>query len=76
MILPTKHLELSDSLLGGGSTILSHLSKSSTISSLWEKVRKEPDINNFKRFTLILDFLFAIGAIELSENMIRKGRKA
>ncbi len=76
MILPTKHLELSDSLLGGGSIVLSHLSRGSTISALWEKVRKESEVGNFKRYTLILDFLYTIGAIEISENMIRKGRKS
>ena len=76
MILPTKHLELNDSLLGGGSVVLSHLNRALTISALWEKVRRESDIGNFQRYTLILDFLFAIGAIEISEGMIRRGSKS
>jgi len=75
MILPTKHLKLNDSLVAGGSVILSNLTHSQTISSLWDKVRKTPDVDNYKRFTLILSFLYMIGAIDYSDNMIRRGGK-
>lgn len=72
MILPTKHIAVEDSLLGAGAIILQELARPQTVSRLWDRLRTNPTINNFNRFSLALDFLFAIGAIELSNDLIKR----
>lgn len=72
MILPTKHLSVDESILGAGAAILKELSSPKSVSRLWDQVRSDPRIGNFKRFTLILTFLFAIDAIAYKEHLISK----
>jgi hypothetical protein len=72
MIIPDKHCKLSNSLIGVGAIMLKNLEKDNTVSSLWYKVRTQPEISNFERFTLTLDFLFIIGAIEFNEGLLRR----
>lgn len=72
MILPTKHISTSRSLLGVGATVLKNLQGAQTVSRLWEHVRTEPEVRNFERFVLALDLLFALGAIELHEGLLRR----
>lgn len=75
MILPDKHSKLSNSLFGVGAIILKQLDSDKTVSSLWYKVRLFPEIANFEKFTLTLDFLFTIGVIEFNEGLLRKLKK-
>jgi hypothetical protein len=76
MILPTKHLSVNDSILGGGAVLLHELSTPKTVSRLWERVKTDPRIGNFKRFSLALSFLYAVDAIVFHENQIfRKVRR-
>jgi len=75
MILPDKHSKLSDSLVGVGATVLKQLDTAKTVSSLWYKVRTLPEVSNFEKFTLTLDFLFIIGAIEFYEGLLRRTRQ-
>jgi hypothetical protein len=64
MILPTKHLSISNSLLNLGAIILKNLTKEKTVSALWNDVRKNQEINSFDQFLLSLDFLFILDAID------------
>jgi hypothetical protein len=70
MILPTKHITVRDSLLGVGALLLVQLEKPLTESELWERVRDQPEITTFERFTLALDLLYMVGAIEFRKNKL------
>lgn len=74
MILPTKHISLQTSLLGAGAAILRQLNSPHTATALWEQVRKSPEITVYGRFILALDFLFTIGAINLSNGLITRAQ--
>ncbi|MGN7943098.1 ABC-three component system middle component 6 [Virgibacillus sp. 6R] len=76
MILPQKHIKLSESIFAMGAIILSllHNHKSIGIDELWEKLmgknRKDKIIDNysFDKFIISLDYLFTIGVIDINEN--------
>lgn len=72
MILPTKHISTERSLIGLGAVLLERLDQPRTITALWEKARVLPEIGSFERFVLTLDLLYAIGAVELSDGLLRK----
>jgi hypothetical protein len=82
MILPSKHLSLSRSLLNVGGLVLAALGEEQTVSALWNNLKSRPsrDPNeeqieiSFDWFVLALDFLFTSGAIELHAGMIRRTR--
>lgn len=75
MILPTKHIKLSNSLLSVGAILLKYIDGSQTITSLWNETRTLPEIRTFERFTLGLDFLFMIEMIEFKDGLLRKLEK-
>lgn len=75
MILPTKHLKLSNTLMGVGATLLKHLDSDKTVTSLWAATHSLPEINSFERFTLALDFLFMIGAVDFKDGLLRRAGK-
>lgn len=70
MILPTKHISPNEALLGVGATLLKHAREPITVSSLWERVRNEPNVGNFERFVLAANLLFLVGAINYDDGMI------
>ncbi|MDD3607203.1 MAG: hypothetical protein PHQ20_00160 [Candidatus Moranbacteria bacterium] len=72
MILPTKHINASKSLLGMGSEVLKLLENPRNVSDLWNRAKKVPEINTFEIFTLTLDFLFIIGVVEFKEGFLVK----
>ncbi|MBX9255311.1 hypothetical protein H1Q63_15410 [Desmonostoc muscorum CCALA 125] len=72
MILPTKHISTSHSLLGVGATILEQLYQPRTVSSLWSAVATMPEVATFERFVLTLDLLYAMGAIEMNTGLLRR----
>lgn len=72
MILPTKHVPTSQSLIGLGALVLSHLARPRTLSELWDKVRASPDLGSFRRLILTLDMLYAMDAIELKDGLLQK----
>ena len=72
MILPTKHISTSYSLLGIGAKIIEQLYQPRTVSSLWSAVATIPEVATFERFVLTLDILYAIGAIEMETGLIRR----
>ncbi len=75
MILPNKHIQISNSLLNLGAIILDNISGTQTVSLLWDKVRGLSDVRNFERFTLGLDLLSILGLIELKDGIIRRVEK-
>ena len=75
MILPTKHIKLSNSLLNVGAEVLKHLDESQTVTSLWNKSRAISHVKTFERFTLGLDLLFMLGIVEYKEGLLRKVSK-
>lgn len=75
MILPTKHIKLSNTLLCVGAILLEHLKSDATVTSLWAATRLLPEIATFERFTLGLDFLFMIGAVEFKEGLLRRATR-
>jgi len=75
MILPTKHIKLSNSLLGVGATLLKFLDRNRTVTSLWNETRTLPEIKTFDRFTLGLDFLFMMGVIDFQDGLLRRVKK-
>jgi len=70
MILPTKHVSLDKSLLGAGAVVLPMLSEPMATTGIWERVKHAPEIGTYSRFVLTLDFLYAIGAIDMVEGLI------
>ena len=72
MILPTKHVSLDRSLLGAGAFLLAHIDEPSTTTGLWERAKEASGIESYGRFVLTLDFLFAVGAIDLVDGLIVK----
>jgi len=70
MILPNKHISMSNSLLGIGAKIIVQMNQPRTVTSLWSSVSKLPEVGTFERFVLTLDFLYMIGAIEMREGLL------
>ena len=75
MILPSKHIRLSNSLINMGAEILKNIDGKYTISLLWDKMRTQPDVKTFERFTLGLDLLFMLGLIDFHDGLIVRSAK-
>ncbi|NTW99597.1 MAG: hypothetical protein HGB35_06670 [Geobacteraceae bacterium] len=72
MILPTKHINPLDSLLGIGALILERLKTSKTVTQLWDEMRDVPQIATFERLILGLDLLHMMGLVEHDGGVIRR----
>jgi hypothetical protein len=72
MILPTKHINPLDSLLGVGALILERLKTTKTVTQLWDEMRDLPQVVTFERLVLGLDLLYMIGLVELDGGVIRR----
>lgn len=70
MILPSKHLKLSNSLLNVGAMLLNSIEGKYTVTLLWDKTRILPEVKTFERFTLCLDMLYILGLIDFREGLI------
>jgi len=81
MILPSKHLPQDRALLTVGAAILRRLSHPITVSALWEQEpravggQKAPSPLRYDAFVLALDLLFLIGAVELHDGLLVRGRR-
>lgn len=74
MIMPKKHITLSESYLGLGAYVLDVLSAPMTVDSCWKKIvanyikkGKISKKHSFNNFILTLDLLFALRAIDLNQ---------
>lgn len=74
MLLPDKHIKMSESLLGLGSFLLSILRNPMTVDAMWFEYSKAreagtyPAHHTFENVILALDVLFSIGAISIQKN--------
>ena len=75
MILPNKHIKTPNSILGIGAVLLSDLKRPQTVTQLWEQANKVPEIESFEKFSLALDFLFLINAIEFDKGLLQRLKK-
>jgi hypothetical protein len=75
MILPTKHINPLDSLLGVGALILERLKTTKTVTQLWDEMRDSPQVVTFERLVLGLDLLYMMGLVELDGGVIRRAGK-
>lgn len=72
MILPTKHISFSESLLGLGAVLMTLIDGNVKVEELWERFQSVnqtdvlPAYHNFESFISALDFLFLAGAISYS----------
>lgn len=77
MILPAKHLKPDRALLGIGGEILAVIEGEYTVSELWEHVQARRSTQasplSYDWFILSLSFLYAIGAINYEQGLIRIG---
>jgi len=74
MVLPNKYVPIEESIVGLGAYALSDLSSPMTVSDLWMKMSKHPQVATFERFVLAVDFLFTLGAIYFEgDRLIRRG---
>jgi hypothetical protein len=72
MILPTKHIDPLDSLLGIGALVLERLKTSKTVTQLWDEMRDVPQVATFERLTLGLDLLYMMDLVELDGGTVRR----
>ena len=71
MILPTKHITVENSLIGVGGLLLPLLRQPTTVSALWEVAREMPQVATYERFTLALDLLYILEAVEFRDGKLR-----
>lgn len=63
MLLPTKHLPLDKSALGGSAIVLREFEDGMTVSQAWEAVRAS-GIATFDQYVAALDLLFLVGVLD------------
>jgi len=79
MILPTKRLSASQSLLAVGAELLRLLYVPKTGSGLWHEIKQERNTKpnaplSYDWFILALDFLYALNGVELESGRLRRAR--
>ncbi len=78
MILPTKHINFSQSLLGLGAYLLSQLQSPKSIDELWEEYNNDYKNNvylakhSFDNLVMTLIFLFGVGSVIEKDGVIEK----
>lgn len=72
MILPDKNIKLEYSLLNCGAQILKILDEPKTLSEIWSNVKHFRGFTGYEKFLLVLDYLFMINAIALSDDLIMR----
>lgn len=71
MILPTKYIPASDSILGKAGLLLSLRKRGSTVSSMWYEYRSERPGDSFDSFSEALTLLFLIGSVNFDEGLLK-----
>lgn len=71
MILPTKYVPASDTVIGRAGALLPLRSGSSTVSELWHSYRGARPDASFDSFTEALTLLFMIGAVTLDTGVLQ-----
>lgn len=73
MILPTKHIRFSESLLGIGGVLINLIDSPKTVDELWNRIQKEKKWKfiskiSFDDLLMTLGYLYLIGLVELDKN--------
>lgn len=75
MILPSKHIRFSESLLALGGILLSIIKEPKTVDEIWFKFSEInntknilPAYHNFDNIVLALNYLFIVGAVSIDKN--------
>ena len=75
MLLPEKHLNISESILGLGAIILELLNRPKKVEALWNEYqykyandREFKAYHTFDNFLLALCFLYSVDAVAMSES--------
>jgi len=69
MLLPDKHIRLSESILGLGAFVLEHLDEPTTIDSLWHALQEANENESFParhgidNLVLAAVFLYSVGIV-------------
>lgn len=71
-LAPTKYITMQYSMLGVSAFVLEAIGPNDTVSSLWERVRRDERIRTFDRYSDALTILFATKAINLESGLILK----
>jgi hypothetical protein len=78
MIVPTKHTNFSESLLGFGSYILAQLESPKSIDSLWSNYQKDYNKklyyakHSFDNLLLTIVFLYSVGVVEEQDGVVNR----
>lgn len=72
MIMPTKHIDLRNSLLNVGAILIKRIDEPKTINELWSEVKIIEEIRSYEFFILGLDLLFLLKIIEFEEGLISR----
>ncbi len=71
MILPKKHIKLSESLFALGALVIEQIDNPKTVDEIWDNISQKQDVissaNNFDNLILTLDYLFSLGIITLNQ---------
>ena len=73
MLLPAKHIKLSESLIALGAFVLKFLDKPKNIDQVWAEIKQInntsflPSNHSYDNFLLSLDYLFTIGIIDINK---------
>jgi hypothetical protein len=69
-ILPNKYVPVDYAIIGVASSLLSQLGSNDTVSSLWDRVCRQPQVRTFDRYAEALTLLFAANFIVLRQGII------
>lgn len=72
MILPDKHVKLSNSILNVGAILLKQINDAQTVTMLWSDPKIKSTVTSFEKFTLGLSFLFMLGLVNYDKGILRK----
>ena len=76
-LLPSKHIKLSQSILGLSSLVVHSLDRPKAIDELWKDLRQDKVFSSYTKnhsidnIFLALDFLFALNRVEIKDNLIK-----
>ena len=62
-------------MIGIGALLLKRMGSPVTVSGLWEMVKSEPAVGNFRLFVLSIEYLYTIGAIDYESGFLRRAMK-
>ena len=69
-ILPNKYVPVDFAIVGVASSLLSQLGNNDTVSSLWERVCRQPPVRTFDRYAEALTLLYAINLNDVRHGII------